>query len=163
MGSVINLAGRLNEQQKSLIKQGVLEGKEWKEVHALVSGIAPVTQALVKEMMEKYSSGLHVKAEAKLEGARLIEQFLKEAKEGADVDSMAALLEQALYRDILRRYMEAGDPLVSMTMEQLLKLDITYRTARLARQKLGVEKPERQSDSEGAGIESLREIFNAKQ
>lgn len=90
-----------------------------------------------KKLTSKQVAVLNAKKEAKKEGSKLIEIFLADAKDGAEVDDMAALLEQALYRDILRRYMEDEDAIKQIGLEQLLKLDISYRKIRIASDKEG--------------------------
>lgn len=137
MGSVVNVAAKLTGEQRGLIRQAALEGRDWRETHELACAIRPVTQTLVRKMMEQSAAELSAKGEAKREGARIIHEFLDNARQGADVDDMAALLEQALYRDILRRYAAAGDPLVSMTMDELLKLAVAYSASVQARRRDG--------------------------
>jgi len=156
MSSCVNTESGLSETQKSLIKQGALEGEEWKTVHDIVCGEKPVTQSLVKRMMEQYSARQSVKTHAKLEGARVIRDFLQGVREGSDVEDLAALLELALYHDMLRRYAQAADPLVSMTMEQILKLDIAYRGARLARNKRDRTTGNNEDENTSDAIEELR-------
>ena len=131
----VNTPSRLNDEQMAVIRQGTVKGREWKEVYDNVCAIRPATQSVVRETMEKVASESGAKSEIKREGTRLVREFLHRAKEGADVDDMAAVLENAVYHDLLRRYADAGDPLVSMTMDQLLKLDLSYRSARLSKTK----------------------------
>lgn len=157
----INTPAGLTEQQKSLIKRMSMEKADWRQVHAAVSGIKPVTQKLVKEMMESLAVGVSLKADAKKEGAQLIEKFLNSAKDGVEVDDLAALLEQAVYRDILRRYAESGEPLVSMTMEQLLNLDLKYRNTRLAQKRQGGDRVNN-NVQQGDRLERIRKLHDAK-
>lgn len=135
MSSVVNTVSRLGEEQMAVIRRGAVGKKDIRQVHEEVCAVRPATQKVVREAMEKVAGEMNARSDAKREGARLVRGFLKMAKEGADIDDMAAALEQAVYRDILRRYAEAGDPLVSMTMEQLLRLDLSYRSARLSKRK----------------------------
>ena len=158
----VNTPAGLTDQQKALIKQMSMEKADWKQVHATVSGIKPVTQKLVKEMMESLAAGVCLKANAKKEGAQLIEKFLNGAKEGAEVDDLAALLEQALYRDILRRYADSGEPLVSMTMEQLLNLDLKYRNTRLAQARQEKDKTN-DNGNQGDKLERIRRLHDARE
>ncbi len=156
MSSCVNTESGLTGTQKSLIKQGALEGADWKTVHDIVCGEKPVTQSLVKRMMEQCSARRSVKIHAKQEGARIIRDFLQGVRDGSDVEDLAALLELALYHDMLRRYAEAADPLVSMTMEQILKLDIAYRGARLARKKQDSTTGNNEDENTRNAIEELR-------
>jgi hypothetical protein len=158
----VNTPAGLNEDQKSLIKSLAMEGADWKKVHAMVSGIKPVTQKLVKEMMESHANTITLKADAKKEGAQLIEKFLSGVKDGAEVDDLAALLEQALYRDILRRYANSGEPLVSMTMEQLLNLDLKYRSTRLAQARQDKEKSNN-NGNQGDKLERIRRLHDERE
>lgn len=158
----VNTPAGLDEQQKSILKRMAMEGCDWKQVHATVSGIKPVTQKLVKEMMESHAAGISLKAEAKKEGAQLIEKFLNGAKDGAKVDDLAALLEQALYRDILRRYANSGEPLVSMTMEQLLNLDLKYRNTRLAQARQEKDNANN-NGNQGDKLERIRRLHDERE
>ncbi|VAX21100.1 hypothetical protein MNBD_NITROSPINAE02-501 [hydrothermal vent metagenome] len=131
----INYANQLTDEHKSIIRHGAINGDDWRAIHNEVCQVSPVTQKLVKKMMERYASDVAIKSSAKREGARVVHEFLEKALSGNDVDDMAAALENAVYRDILRRYADAGDALVSMTMEQVLKLEMTYRASRLTQKK----------------------------
>lgn len=135
-------SAKLTNEQRAIIRAGALNGIDWESVHGEVDQIKPVTQKLVKKLMEEFAAERSVKSEAKKEGSRIVREFLEKAKNGVDVDDMEAALEQAVYWDILRRYAQAGDAFVSMTMEQILKLEISYRAARLARHKkeTGIKK-----------------------
>ena len=82
MGEVINSPSRLDTDQKSIIRQGALDKLCWRDVHDNVSGIRPVTQKLVRELMEEYSTDLAAKSSAKAEGSALIKKFLENAREG---------------------------------------------------------------------------------
>ncbi|MBI4665358.1 MAG: hypothetical protein HY751_02985 [Nitrospinae bacterium] len=88
-----------------------------------------ITLRAVPDDME--TQAMELKRHFKQEGARLIREFLERAKTGSDVEDMAALLELAIYRDLLRRYADDDKALERISMEQLLKLDIYYRRARL--------------------------------
>ncbi|MFW2331142.1 MAG: hypothetical protein ACN4E2_02445 [Nitrospinota bacterium] len=55
----------------------------------------------------------------------MIKKFLSDMKDSIKVEDMSALLETAIYRDILRRYVETDD-FVSISTDQLLKLGLTY-------------------------------------
>ena len=133
MSSGVNTESGLTPELKAVIWQGVLERKDWRAVYDEACAVRPVTQRLVKETMEKLAAEFSGRVEAKREGTLIVREFLRKAAEGADVDDMAAVLEQAVYRDLLRRYSESGDPLGPMTVEQLLKIDLSYRSARAAR------------------------------
>ncbi|HEB72202.1 MAG TPA: hypothetical protein ENI77_06220 [Nitrospirae bacterium] len=159
--TVVNTPAGLDDQQKSLIKRMSMEGADWKQVHATVSGIKPVTQKLVKEMMESLAVGVSLKADAKKEGALLIEKFLSNAKEGVEVGDLSALLEQAVYRDILRRYAQSGEPLVSMTIEQLLNLDLKYRNTRLAQKRQDGDRMNN-NPKQGERLERIRKLYAEK-
>ncbi|VAX15343.1 hypothetical protein MNBD_NITROSPINAE04-1950 [hydrothermal vent metagenome] len=130
-----NHPSQLTDNQKATIRHGVLNGIDWTTVWEQVSYEKPVTKSLVQKEMERIASERNVKYGAKREGALLVQEFLQKVKDGVEVDDMAAALEQAVYRDILRRYADAADPLITMTMEQVLKIDMSYRSARLAKHK----------------------------
>jgi len=159
--TTVNTPAGLDEQQKSTIKRMAMDGSDWKQVHATVSGIKPVTHKLVKEMMESYAVGVSLKADAKKEGALLIEKFLNSAKEGVEVGDLSALLEQAVYRDILRRYARSGEPLISMTMEQLLNLDLKYRNTRLAQKRQDGDQ-KNNNEKQGDRLERIRRLYDEK-
>ncbi|MGK7346297.1 MAG: hypothetical protein ACNS63_10880 [Candidatus Nitrospinota bacterium M3_3B_026] len=133
--SSVNTLSRLSRPQWAAIKAGVVKGLDLKTVHDQVCAEREATIKVVQEAMEKISTQFSTRSRVKREGARIVEDFLKKAREGADVEDMAAVLENAVYRDILRRYADAADPLAAMTMENILKLDLSYRSARLAKSK----------------------------
>ncbi len=133
--SLVNTPSGLTDRQMAVIRQCAQDGKDWKSTYKRICEIKQVTQKLVREQMELYSAEIAARSTAKKEGAALIDQYLANIKDGADVDDMTALIEQALYRDILRRYSEADNALAHMTMGEVLKLDIAYRGARLNRLK----------------------------
>ncbi len=140
--SNISHANQLTDEHKTIIRRGAINGDDWRMVHNDVCRVSPVTQRLVKQMMERYASDVAIKSEAKKEGSRMVQEFLQKALDGNDVDDMAAALENAIYRDILRRYADAGDALVSMTMEQVLKMEMTYRASRLTQKKRATDMKE---------------------
>lgn len=162
MGSVVNVAAKLTGEQRGLIRQAALEGRDWRETHEMVCEIRPVTQTLVRKMMEQSAAEISAKGEAKREGARIIHEFLDNARQGADVDDMAALLEQALYRDILRRYAASGDPLVSMTMDELLKLAVAYSASVQARRKGDGKDGGKSAENGIYEIERLLKLFEER-
>lgn len=151
-----NTPAQLTDTQDAIIRRAVLDGADWKSAYEQVCAIRPVTQSLVRQMMERYSQTLAVRGHAKREGAALIRQFYQSAREGAPVEELSALLELAVYHDILRRYAQSADPLVSMTMEQILKLDLSYRAAR--KQSRDPREPQENSDD----IERLRDYVEQR-
>ncbi len=136
-----NHSSCLSENQLKVIRNGVRQKRDWESVCKEVCAEKPVTQKLVRDEMDKVAQMDAKIYGAKREGTRLINEFLEKIKDGDDVDGMAALFEQAIYRDILRRYAELADPFVSMSTEQILKLEMAYRTARGSKQNLKKNEP----------------------
>ena len=134
--SPVNKPSGLTDTQMEIIRKCTLEKRDFDTTWHRIRNTKPaMTKKLVREMMEVYSAQLSARSTAKQEGAEMVEQYLNNVRDGVDVDDMTTLLEQALYRDILRRYSQLDDPLVGMTMEQVLKIDIAYRGSRLSRLK----------------------------
>lgn len=136
-----NHSSCLSKSQVAIIRGGVRSGRDWESVWNEVCEEKYVTKTLVRDEMDSVAQ-MHVKRYgAKREGTRLINELLEKIKDGDDVEGMAALFEQAIYRDILRRYAELADPFVSMSTEQILKLEMAYRSARNGKQNLKKSEP----------------------
>lgn len=144
----------LSANQLALIRSGVREKRDWESVWKEASGEKLLAQKLVREEMDKVAQNDAKISGAKREGTRLINEFLEKIKDGDEVEGMSALFEQAIYRDILRRYAELADPFASMSTEQILKLEMAYRSARA-----GKHKTDKNQKNE---MEHLREVIGKR-
>ena len=112
-----------------------MEGEPLTTITKKAKKLGSATQKQVTKIVETDITVRDQKRSAKKEGADLVEKFLQNARDGADVDDLAALIEQALYRDIVRRYAEGRGEIDQLGISELFKLDISYRKIRLTREK----------------------------
>jgi len=125
----------LTEKQMRAMERGVYAGLDTDCIIGAVLALGEADKADVETEIEKARAAFDLKKHFKKEGARLIREFLERAKSGSDVDDISALLELAIYRDLLRRYAEDERSLSNIPMDELLKLDLSYRRVRLAGKK----------------------------
>ncbi len=125
--------GDLSDAQWGLLKEGVAEKMSQSDLYELSKDAGPCSRDAVREAVRFLQDEQKHKHAAKREGADLVAKFLEDARNGAaGLDEMAALLESALSRDILRRYAERNEVMAEISFENLLKLDLSYRKLRLA-------------------------------
>ena len=147
---------KLSKAQIDVIKQGAMEGTPLATLTGIARKLGPVTQAEVAKIVEPDIAVRDQKREAKKEGTDLLGKFVQNARDGAEVDDMAALIEHALYRDILRRYAEGKSEIDELGISELFKLDLSYRKVRLTREK--AEK----SDSYGKKMERWAATYSGQ-
>lgn len=127
--------GAISAEQKALIEKGLASGLSFDAIRREVLEIGSVSGDDLRDEVDRIGQIVELRRQFKKEGARLMREFVNRVKSGSDVDDMAAMLELAIYRDLLRRYTEDDKALERISMEQLLKLDIRYRMARIACQR----------------------------
>jgi hypothetical protein len=134
--------GALSDAQWELVREGMAEKMSQHDIWELVKEAGPANRDAVREACRVFRERNRTKTEAKREGAEIAQRFLERVKAGdeADVEEMSALIENALYRDILRRYAEKNEVMADISFERLLKLDLSYRKLRLARSVRGGEE-----------------------
>ncbi|MBI5816684.1 MAG: hypothetical protein HZB29_13865 [Nitrospinae bacterium] len=131
----------LSDEQKDAVERAFAAGSPKAEILREALALGPAREEDVADEIEKMEAAAQLKRHFKKEGARIIRDFLDRAKAGSDVDDIAALLELAIYRDLLRRCAEDEKSLGRISMEQLLKFDIHYRRVRIATKKVDESSP----------------------
>ncbi|MBF0292015.1 MAG: hypothetical protein HQK86_07635 [Nitrospinae bacterium] len=127
--------GEITPAQKKLIEKGVIAGLSFEAIRARVRELGHVGNDDLRDEVDGISQALELRRQFKKEGVRLMREFVGRVKNGSDVEDMAAMIEISIYRDLLRRYTEDEKTLERIPTEQLLKLDVRYRMARIACQR----------------------------
>lgn len=131
MGEAVS-TGEITPAQKKLIEKRVAAGDSFDAIRARVRELGHVGNEDLRDEFDEISQVVDLRRQLKKEGARLMREFIGRVKNGSDVDDMAAMLEIAIYRDLLRRYMEDDKALTGVPIDKLLMIDIHYRRARIA-------------------------------
>ena len=124
--------GAITTEQKAAIERGLASGASFDAIRREVLSKGYVPDEDIRDEIDRLGQVLELRRHFKKEGARLMREFVDRLKSGSDVEDMSAMLELAIYRDLLRRYAEDDKALDRISIEQLLKLDIHYRRVRIA-------------------------------
>lgn len=127
--------GEITPAQRKLIEKGVAAGLPFEAIRARVRELGHVSSDDLRDEVDGITQVIELRRQFKKEGVRLMREFMGRIRSGSDVDDMAAMLELAIYRDLLRRYTENEKALENIKLEELLRIDIQYRRARIASQR----------------------------
>ena len=127
--------GEITPAQKKLIERGVSAGLDFDAIRIRVRELGHVSSDDLRDEVDGITQVIELRKQFKKEGVRLMREFMGRVTSGSDVDDMAAMLEIAIYRDLLRRYTENDKALEGIPFDRLLMLDIHYRRARIAIQR----------------------------
>lgn len=91
-----------------------------------------VAQKTINNLKTVYDRSLRTKRFFKKKGADIVREFLEKAKGGTDVSDLQAVVTQAVYTDLFRRYESEDDALKGIGMKDLLMLTRDYQKLNLA-------------------------------
>lgn len=142
--------GEITPTQRKLIEKWVASGLSFDAIRIRAREFGHVSNDDLRDEVEGISQVVELRKQFKKEGVRLMREFVGRVKSGSDVDDMAAMLELAIYRDLLRRYTEDDKALTGIPLDKLLMIDIHYRRARIALQRETVN---------GKGADSAKKLY----
>lgn len=123
------------KSERELIYRRTIEGASLKSIVEEVRSSSEVTRAAIRAEWIRSKELFARRRRAKRVGSEMMSAFLDSVRsDSAGAQDMAALIETALYRDILQR-LSASDGIETMSLETLLKFDISYRRLRMALKK----------------------------
>jgi hypothetical protein len=126
--------GGITQAQKNRIERCVAAGDDFEAIYIRVRELGHASKEELRDEVDGQRQVIELRRQFKREGVRLMRDFMNRVRTGSDVDDMAAMLELAIYRDLLRRYTENEKALEEVKLEALLRIDIQYRRVRIASQ-----------------------------
>jgi hypothetical protein len=133
MGELLS-TGQITPAQKNRIERCVAAGDDFEAIYTRVRELGHVTREELRDEVDGQMQVIGLRRQLKKESVRVMSEFMGRVRSGSDVDDMAAMLEIAIYRDLLRRYTENDKALEGIPLDKLLMIDIHYRRARIASQ-----------------------------
>jgi len=132
--AVKNIARTVSPEAEVLIADGLRAGHTPRTIQTRIRKKLEekITLKTISQKKENHDRQVGTKKLFKQKGADIVRKFLEKAKEGGDVSDLQAALEQAVYRDCLRRYAAEEDNfLQDVNTKELLKITHDYQKARL--------------------------------
>jgi hypothetical protein len=133
MGEPMSTGG-ITPAQKRIIEREIASGTSFDDIYIRVRELGPASKEELRDEVDGQRQVIELRRQFKKEGVRLMREFMNRVRTGSDVDDMAAMLELAIYRDLLRRYTEDEKALTGIPLDKLLMIDIHYRRVRIASQ-----------------------------
>lgn len=126
--------GGITPTQRKIIEKEIASGTSFDDIYIRVRELGRASKEELRDEVDGQTQVIGLRRQLKKESVRVMSEFMGRVRSGSDVDDMAAMLELAIYRDLLRRYTENDKALEEVKLEALLRIDIQYRRVRLASQ-----------------------------
>lgn len=133
MGEPLSIGG-ITPTQRKIIEKEIASGTSFEAIYTRVRELGHASKEELRDEVDGQTQVIGLRRQLKKEGVRVMSEFMGRVRSGSDVDDMAAMLEIAIYRDLLRRYTENDKALEGIPLDKLLMIDIHYRRARIASQ-----------------------------